>query len=252
LRRSNDLDKSYSPVESIFSSGKASKKNRNKFGSTDISYGLKFMPAELIRGNLVFENEINLPNSSVNITCALGYNIMESFVEKNGFDLLSGSSSSYLSPEDAVNNGVYQSGGPFISIGFKAYTNDLWNYNIFYSDGDPFNGLYYFLRYERYNYNYLLAPIIKNYPVNGDRNFKITNNHVNYGLGYSAVTSGNIKTIHDFYIGFGLKLSSYTNYKPQAVFNSNNFTNTIEYSYLGKRTSADLSCTIGYSLGFGF
>lgn len=73
----NELDKKYAPEESIFSTN-AAKKNRDKFVSTNLYYGLQFLPFELTKGNLVFENQIKIPNSCVNVTFGLGYNVIES------------------------------------------------------------------------------------------------------------------------------------------------------------------------------
>jgi hypothetical protein len=252
----SDLDKRYTPAGSIFSNTKSnSKNNRGLFESTDLSYGIKFMPVELIRGNLVFENEINISNSS-NITCAIGYNIFESYLAKSNVSLLYDSPLSSLSPNEAMSTGTYQNGGAFFSIGFKSYAEDFQDLNFFFSDGKPFNGLYSFIRYERYSYNYLVAPLVDNVPVSGSRAFKITNNHINYGIGFSVVRDGKVKTIHDFYLGTGLKIFSYNNFKKQTVSNSNTGASasiyTMEYVDVGKNTSVDFSLTFGYSIGFGF
>jgi hypothetical protein len=252
----NDLDGRYTPAESIFSNTKNSpKSNKSLFDATDISYGIKFMPVELVRGNLVFENEINISNSS-NITCAIGYNILESYLAKSNLSLFYDIPLNTLSAYEAMSTGAYQNGGAFFSIGFKSYAEDFWDLSFFFNDGDPFNGLYAFLRYERYASNYFVAPIIDNIPVSGSRAFKIVNNHLNYGIGFSAVKDGKVKTIHDFYLGAGVKIFSYTNFKKESIYNSNAGTTgpvyTTEYRNAGKSTGVDFSFTFGYSIGFGF
>jgi hypothetical protein len=253
----NDLDVRYTPVGSIFSNTKNNpKSNKRLFDPTDVTYGIKFMPAELIRGNLVFENEINISNS-FNITCAIGYNIFEGYLVKNNISLFYDIPPSTLSAYEAMSKGTYQNGGAFFSIGFKSYGEDFWDLSFFFNDGDPFNDLYVFLRYERYAYNYLVASIIDNISVTGSQAFKIVNNHLNYGIGFSAVKDGKIKTIHDFYLGAGVKFFSYTSFKTETIYNSNVGTSgsaiyTTEYKNAGKSTGLDFSVTFGYSIGFGF
>ena len=252
----NDLDKRYTPVGSIFSDIKGnSKNNRGSFASTDLSYGIKFMPIELIRGNLVFESEIKISNSS-NITCAIGYNIFESYLAKRNFSLLYDRPLNSVSPNEAMSTGTYQNGGAYISIGFKSYAEDFWDLSFFFNEGDSFNGLYAFLRYERYASNYFVAPIIDNIHVSGSRAFKIVNNHLNYGIGFSVVKDRKVKMIHDFYLGSGVKIFTYTNFKTQTIYNNNagipGSIYTTEYKNAGKNTGVDFSLTFGYSIGIGF
>jgi hypothetical protein len=115
----NDLDGLYTPAGSIFSSTKNSpKSNKSLFDPTDVTYSFKFMPVELIRGNLAFENEINISNSS-NITCAIGYNVFESYLANSSVKLFYDIPLSTLSPYKAMSTGAYQNGGAFFSNGFK-------------------------------------------------------------------------------------------------------------------------------------
>lgn len=251
----NELDKKYAPEESIFSTN-AAKKNRDKFASTDLYYGLQFLPFELTKGNLVFENEINIPNSCVNITLGLGYNIVSSYIDKNGLGFFDNNDAKSIDLATAINKSAYQKGGLYLSFGIKSYANNIADLNPFFSDGTPFNGLYSFFKIEHFSYSYKLPSIINNQPVIGNKDCKIIQNSLNYGIGYSFVTAGKIKTVHDFYIGMGLKEAIFPYFKQDIMqtYGPNGLITSYgtQYSSTGNKTNFGFSFTFGYSFGIGF
>ncbi|MBA3681281.1 MAG: hypothetical protein H0W73_08980 [Bacteroidetes bacterium] len=252
--RLNNLDNSYTPNGGAFGQNNNQKSNKFLNNSPNIVYSLKFLPFDLLRGNLVLENEINIYNGS-NLTFGLGYNTFGNFIEENFADLRGWSTSkNYLTVYDALSSGKYIKGGVFASIGYKAYSEGINWLGFYAADGTAFSGLFSFLKVSYFSYSYLLPSTVKGVFVYGDRTFRSQCTMINSGIGYSFATHGKIKTVHDFYLGLGVKINSYSSFaKSYDLSNIQNGVVDPYYISNGNRSSASLgSLNIGYSFGIGF
>lgn len=243
----NALDDQYSPKGSIFQQGKSP--SRGGGGEREeISDVIKFYPVDLFRGNIVFENEWNIPGTATNLLFGLGYRAFPGVLE----DITLGSEAgSGITLEDAASFGTYNKGGLLYTFGAKFYGNAGWYYN---SDANPFYGVYTSLKFEHYKYSYLLNSNVNNIPVTGDRAYNVAANLIHWGIGASTVTRGKIKTYHDLYFGVAAKVTSYSRYMQQYNSSSSYGVSgyTTEYAMQGKSHAISFVFDFGYCIGFAF
>jgi hypothetical protein len=246
----NALDDMYTPRGSIFQQVKASPgKSRER---EEISYAIKFMPVDLFRGNLVFENEWNIPGTAVNLVGGVGYHVSQGGFERDGMDLtLDTEAGEGLAVEDAFSYGTYKKGGLFYSMGAKFYGNVGWYYN---TGASAFYGIYTSLKYEHYKYSYTLNPVIKGIPVTGSRDYNITSNVIHWGVGCSGVTNGKIKTYHDVYVGVAVNVRSYSRFDTQSAYPyyQYGYGQGSEYIVNGRSQQVNFMLDFGYCIGLAF
>lgn len=251
----NELDKKYEPKGSVFSSEQL-KKNKNSDSYSDVRYGIKFMPFQLLYRNVAIENEITLGRSNVTLLLGIGYNFAASNYN-NSIGLFSGSSyATDLNVKTAVTNGRYQKGGPFVMGGMKFYVTEFRNIYSYYASsssnaGTPFQNLYNYIRICYFNYHYYLDPVINGYPISGSRDYKIDVTKFLYGIGGSLVTGQKVKLIHDFYLGVGIKLLGYPDFTTEYIYSSTNGSDPV-YRAKGRDSDIGFALEFGYAIGFGF
>jgi hypothetical protein len=120
----------------------------------------------------------------------------------------------------------------FLELGVRSYSNKL-NIASFSSNS---------------NYNYYNAPIV------GSAAVKVQ--HINYILNYGIrlTTEGKIKTSHEFYVGAGIRSSTYDSFTRTENQNNYPYPNSPDtYSKNGTQARETFFMfLVGYELGFGF
>jgi hypothetical protein len=240
----NLLDTKYEPDGMLFGNGR-SKQNKEK-RSEDIYAAVKYLPFDLLRGNVTIEGDLRVSNA-FNITCGLGLNLFPNYLEKNyHFNVLQflydepGINS--ISVQEALKYGSYHKNGIFFSLGYKNYTE---HQNYFSGSGESFSGGYTFVKLSYFNYSILLPETMNGYPVS-DQVFPVSTALFNMGIGYTLISNGKIPLVHDFYIGLGAKVLQMPVYALTRT--------SVSSTYVKKTPQPSWyfgALSLGYAIGFG-
>lgn len=247
---SNSLDLLYTPR-----AGGALQSKKNIVGdNANIVYAIRLMPFDLLRGNIVVENEINVQYAA-NVVLGIGYNVMSDQLRKQTpFDGVMSwlpKEENVITVNEILKYAKYDGGSIFLSAGLKTHVSELSVLDYQNADGIPFQGLYLVNRLSYYSSKYILPSVINNTPVEeGKGKLTLRNFLINTGIGYSITTNGKVKTVHDFYIAAGAVVNTFPRYFKQIRPNGSAI---LQYERLeNKRQFSFGALMFGYSFGFGF
>jgi hypothetical protein len=235
----NKLDETYTPAASLAT--KSSSSPSSSSDGFDVRNNVKFNLGLLTRSIAAFEyerfliDEISLIGG---LGVAYGKDLFMSIASQMELDILETSSSSY-SLSSITNKGVFAGNkNLYASLGIR-----------FYWDTYDNNRLDYVELGTRY-YNNTLR--IDDSSVNGSPLVDVTNNNYYMKYGTQVVTTGRVKTVHDFYMGFGVRGTSYNVFENQEFIDS--FGNSRQELIKSQKRERIFTPSIimGYSFGFGF
>jgi hypothetical protein len=240
----NQLDERFTPPSnSILGNQSSSGSSSFSSGSTmDIKNNFKFNPILFSRNiTAIFYERFILEELS--FTGGLGYCYGKDRMVEIGtlidLDIME-NSTSRLSLENMMSNGKFIKGGNyFTSLGVRIYWDTYDNNRFGYLELNT-----------RYYKNKLSLSNI--YELQSTTNVEVINTTYNMIYGTQFHTDGKIKTVHDFYCGFGIRGSSYNIFEYKTFFDAHGS----EINRLVKTQEKEKVFSpiflIGYAFGFGF
>jgi len=255
-------DDKYTPAGTdLFSIAKTNGKNGSR-ASEGLSFAVKAVPFDLMRGNFLIQTETKIQDN-MSIIFGIGYNVMNDFVLTNFNESLFGSSpTTYLGMSDLISQATYVKGGVVVQLGFREYMKKLRlnsnRYTYFHdkdNDGRPLNDWYKDIgfKFSKATYEIDTMYTFKGKKVKGGNTLETRSFYLLSGFGYSFATNGKMKMVHDIYFNLGIRLISYTKYLLSYDYNINT-QQTIEFYQKNTARSISLfapTLHIGYSFGFG-
>jgi len=241
----NELDQTYTPpVNSIFDED-SKKNNVNSVAIADFRNVIRFNPFLLPRSVAAIGYERTL-NDYIGLEGYLGYSYKLDWIQAfgtafSGGEFSMGNNQSAISVSEMIGNGIFKSGGIFSSLGLKVYM-----------DGTPFEGNYFGIQGRYNSFNLDLNNLNYSFTSTEYATTTIRNITTVFQWGTSVIGgSAKLPIVHDFYIGIGIRRSSYDVYNEQNI--TANGYNEIQYFKTNQRESnIGFSYVIGYSMGFGF
>ncbi len=245
----NELDNLYVPPKnSIFNQGDGSTKS----STSDDNNAIKFNPILITRsiGAIFYERWI-IEGISVQggLGVCLGKDIMMSAGSMVDLNFTENSASS-LSIADIMELGKFNSGGdPFISLAFRFFWGGYYDLNNYFELG-----------FRNYVNNLKVSGDVAEYSdkqiSGGSQYVTVKNSNFLMTYGYQAITGGKVGTVHDFYIGFGLRNTSFDSFKSEEVTKTDSWGNqytVYEHKKTGVRERILApAMVIGYAFGFLF
>lgn len=253
----NSLDEQYTPQANILFKESP---GRSAYASDiDLSVGVKVLPFELVRGNFMMETEIAVMQDN-SILFGIGYNFMADRALSNFHSTqLPIDSYTSLSFDIVFANSTYKKGGICFAFSYRNYVEKFKIRTFGYTyekEGKAMNDWYRSITF-KYNVQNLELDTVRVYSrgkVVGDNNVSLKSFWLLSGIGYSTIKEGRVKTVHDFYCSFGIRMVRYTNFNFVQNYNPNTNQVTEYYSSTGKDRIHLLfpAIHLGYSLGIGF
>lgn len=252
---STELDQKFSPPEnSLFKS----KRKATAMDPEDLRFGFRYLPFELLRGNLQAEVEMNLFDEAFVLTAGIGYHLASDYLSSLGNVISYDNASiaeSTLPDKYVLKSGTMLNGGPVLSVGFKRYFREfLSHYWSAENAGDPFRCPYTFFRYTYYPSEYALPGEYRSVPIRPAGPYHLNTHLFSVGIGYSFLSGASRPLQHDFYVGFGIKWNNSTNYTMMyesvydpvyGVYNQEAY-----YGQNGSHSEFKLGAiTLGYAIG---
>jgi hypothetical protein len=244
----NELDEQYKPPKNSLFDEDAEKKGDMEGYGIDFKNTIKFNPFLLGRSifSIGYERKIF---SVLTGSAYLGYNFKRDWIQALSTEfsddndvLFSSSKVSDVPLTSILRNGIFKSGGIYGSLGLRLYL-----------DEDHFDGSYIELqtRFNNYKLDFSNFESYDGYLIaTGSRSDVSINNSASYLVwGSQFCSTGKINTTHDFYLGIGLRTTSYN------IFTYNSSSNyDIQPDYIisdKKESSNSISIIMGYAFGIG-
>lgn len=252
----NELDNLYTPDKnSLFNSNSSTGSSGSSGGSSDMTLAFKFNPGFLIRNTAAVFTQYWL-SDGIGLEGGLGYcynkdNLM-SLVSYSDMTLKETSSS--LSLGEILERGNYSSGpNIFTSLSTRFYWSNYYNDNN-----------YYFEIGTRYYNNTITIPPSSSDPNSSSYDYNVIKGNprlsvrswvfnMNYGLQFT--TDGSVRTVHDFYLGFGVRSTSYNIFDMEERVVNNYGYSTSEYVHektVSRESVLVPVVLLGYVFGLGF
>ena len=220
----NEQDKIYTPDKnSIFSNGATGSSDNSSHPESEIHNAIKFNPTLLLLRNITaFYYERSITNG---LTVQGGFGVCNNSdkIMQVGVagDILLSQPKSTIRPDEIMSKGRFLS-GTMVSASLRIYYSNYYNYY------ESFNSGYFEVGLRAYSNKFTLdnnVPVIYNgnssyplYPYTTGGTVLFNNTLFFFNYGYELCTSGKIKTTHDFYIGFGIKSTSFDKFIPQQEY----------------------------------
>ena len=257
----NEQDKIYTPDKnSIFFHGGNNSSDRT-IDESEIHNAIKFNPGLLVRSTAAIFYERNITNG-ITFSGGLGscYNLDRVMA---------------LGVTAEFNLSDPQSTLPLATILTPGYAQYVKGGNIFMAASFRFYYENYYTSYESFNSGYFeigLRYYTNHMNVDDNTSSYYTNNY-NYGLttggvvairnavyqisyGYELYTSGKVKTTHDFYIGVGIRNTSYNLFTQEERYLVNQYSQAqlVPISVMSSQRESALmpAFVFGYVFGFGW
>ncbi len=272
LGQANELDKMYVPDKnSIFNSDAKTNSSGNDDSSPiDIKNNISFNPTLLSRSVLALFYE-RFFGDQYSIKGGLGVCYEIDKIQSIAYDVgfageFFSEPTSTVSITRIMQEGIFQAPRLYSSISVRVH----WD-SFFGGSWNPYFEInaqqsFYTLKMNASSINY--NEIYSNYNYGNSNNtsglignrtdVSIRNTSINLIYGTQFVTSGKIKTTHDFFIGIGGKKTSYNQFQTGLKTISDptktrqDLTIQVEESKYGRESVLIPSVLLGYSFGFGF
>jgi hypothetical protein len=239
----NDLDKIYVPDKGSIFSSDAKKDDKSSYSVGDVKHIIKLNLTMFPRSIAAVYYERRFTDQ-VALQGGLGL----TFDKDRIMGATSGIADDFSNNESAIKlsemmeYGVSNGNGLFASLSFRLN----WD-SYYYWDVIP-----YFEVNTRYYSNKLNINKLEYGTIDGSASVKIKNISYNLIYGVEFLTEGKIRTAHDFYMGIGLRNTSYDKFTSVQSQNSTGPDYPI-YTKTSQRTKSYAPMFImGYALGIGF
>ena len=250
----NDLDKLYTPDKNSASPSNGSSSSGSTYGEK--KNFVKFNFALLARSTCGFFYERKITDW-FSVQGGLGFCFGKDYAQylaTEGEIFTLSPSNSKISLEKIQNNGTFLSGvtnNPFLSGAVRFSFDGL--YSSWYGNDDRKSYLELSVRY--YKHHYSLTTLPYNNPgdkIIGGEDLSVKNTCYMLTWGSQIETDSKLVTSHEFYVGAGIRRSTYNIFTSTDPYNSFSSSNTTYTNTLMEETIATPMFTIGYVLGFGF
>lgn len=264
--QSNDLDKLYTPDKNSIFNNKGGSDGKSREGNElNIKNVVKFNMGLLVRNTAGFYWERKIADKITiqpGIGMCYGKDKLMTFLGGEANMTPSLSSSNTVPFGELLQQGYFRDMNLFSSFAFRFYSANYYNSDETFQSGY----LELNVRYSAMNLNYRSETYNQNSYgyYNGSSYFMPNSSTASFHTfsfysiyGYQTCTTGRIKTTHDFYIGAGIRSTSYSSYtlneKYPVLDQYGQVVYVSAYVKSGHRESALIpSFVAGYVFGFGF
>jgi hypothetical protein len=242
----NDLDKNYVPDKNsvLNSKGNADKSSR----AFDCKNIIEFTPGLLIRNIFAVQYEHKF-NDYLSLQGGLGLVYGKDMLQAalNPADDFLGNTNSTVKLGDLLSKGITVNKTAYLSAAVRVYTNGGGYYG--YYDGSG----YFEVGFRHYSNSLQISgnPTAGNGgQIVNDPIVDIKSNIYYLNYGFHLETDGKLPTTHNFFLGFGIRSTSYNSFESQNT--NSNYSNSVNVMSATARESI-LTPTVlfGYELGFG-
>jgi hypothetical protein len=243
--RPNQLDERFTPPSTaIIGNGGGGSSSSFSGSTSEIKNNIKYNPILLSRSiaALFYERFIT---EEFSITGGLGYCYGKDNIVLIGsaidWEIFEGTSRD-LSLSDIMTYSKFRSGGNYFgSLALRVYWDTY--------DDNRYG--YLELNARKYNNN-LEFKNTQRYDIVDNANVVVTNTTYNIIYGTQFHTNGKIKTVHDFYCGFGIRGTNYDIFKYQTFYNTNGQAEPRLLKTNEREKIYSPMLLLGYAFGFGF
>ena len=255
----NEQDKIYTPDKnSIFYNGGNNSSDRT-IDESEIHNAVKFNPGLLVRSVAAVFYERNITNG-ITVQGGLGscYNMDKLMAVGVDADLGLSNTKSTLPLSEIITTGRFVSGGNLFTAASVRFF-----YENYYTSYESFNSGYFEIGLKFYSNNIRVDDNTSAYYLNNN-NYNLTtgglvtirNAVYQITYGYELYTRGKVKTTHDFYIGLGVRNTSYNLFKLEDMYLTNQQGQSQLVAVNVKSTQRESTVLpafmLGYVFGFGW